>query len=56
MDLDDANVYDDPQWYKSYEARSEYNMDSLLPQDWDNLIQRLSENRTLFDVYYRWAT
>jgi len=54
MDLDYANRNNNPVWYKSYDAKSTYGMNSLLPQEWDKLIYRMAENRTLFDIYHRY--
>lgn len=53
MNLREANLYNYPIWYKEYSVRRHYQMDSLTPQDWDNLIYRFAENDTLFDMYYK---
>ncbi|XP_001600744.1 sphingomyelin phosphodiesterase [Nasonia vitripennis] len=53
MNLDEANQNDNPVWYKAYNARSAYNMSSLLPQDWDDLIRRMTTDRDLFETYHR---
>lgn len=53
MNLKEANLYDYPIWYKLYSTRSAYQMPSLLPQDWDNLVYKLAENESTFDQYYK---
>lgn len=53
MNLKEANLYDYPIWYKMYSARKAYDMTSLLPQDWDDLLQRLTSDSELFDLYYK---
>ncbi|KAF2346196.1 Metallo-dependent phosphatase-like [Trinorchestia longiramus] len=57
MDLDVANsprnAGSDPHWYRLYSARQAYEMRSLLPVDWDNLVYRMVEDQELFDTFYR---
>ncbi|KAL0268955.1 UNVERIFIED_CONTAM: hypothetical protein PYX00_010720 [Menopon gallinae] len=53
MNLKEANLYDYPIWYKLYSARKAYSMTSLLPQDWDELLKRLTSDSDLFDLYYK---
>ncbi|XP_014209092.1 sphingomyelin phosphodiesterase-like [Copidosoma floridanum] len=53
MDLDEANQNGEPVWYKAYTARRAYNMSSLLPKDWDELIKRMAQNEDLFDIFHR---
>lgn len=53
MNLKEANLYDYPIWYKLYTARAAYNMKALRPVDWDNLINELTHNQELFDLYYK---
>ncbi|KAK3926133.1 Sphingomyelin phosphodiesterase [Frankliniella fusca] len=53
MNLKDANVYDYPLWYKEYSVRETYEMPSLLPQEWDTLINKIAQDGPLFDTYYR---
>ena len=53
MNLKEANLYDYPIWYKLYSARKAYSMTSLLPQDWDELLTRLTTENDLFDTYYK---
>ncbi|XP_058792161.1 sphingomyelin phosphodiesterase-like [Phymastichus coffea] len=53
MDLVHANHNDEPVWYKAYTATTAYNMTSLMPTEWDNLITRMSKDDNLFDSYHR---
>ncbi|XP_043467643.1 sphingomyelin phosphodiesterase isoform X2 [Leptopilina heterotoma] len=53
MNLKEANLYDYPFWYKSYSARQAYQMSSLLPKDWDSLIDKMSSEPMTFDLYYK---
>lgn len=53
MNLKEANLYDYPIWYKLYSTRSAYQMPSLIPQEWDNYINKIADNATMFDVYYK---
>ncbi|XP_021931289.1 sphingomyelin phosphodiesterase-like isoform X3 [Zootermopsis nevadensis] len=53
MNLKEANLYNYPIWYKLYSTRSAYQMSSLLPQDWDNLLNKLAGDTKLFDLYYK---
>lgn len=53
MNLKEANLYDYPIWRKLYSARQAYQMASLLPKDWDSLIDKMSNEPALFDLYYK---
>lgn len=53
MNLKEANLYDYPIWYKLYSARAAYQMPSLLPQEWDILINKVAQDGPLFDTYYK---
>ncbi|OAD57535.1 Sphingomyelin phosphodiesterase [Eufriesea mexicana] len=53
MNLKEANLYDYPIWHKLYSARQAYQMSSLLPKDWDSLIDKMSNEPSLFDLYYK---
>lgn len=53
MNLKEANLYDYPIWSKMYSARQAYQMASLLPKDWDSLIDKMSNEPSLFDLYYK---
>ncbi|PSN40825.1 hypothetical protein C0J52_15302 [Blattella germanica] len=53
MNLKEANLYNYPIWYKLYSARSAYQMPTLMPQDWDNFLNKLAGDTKLFDLYYK---
>lgn len=53
MNLKEANLYDYPIWHKMYSARQAYQMASLLPKDWDSLIDKMTNEPALFDLYYK---
>lgn len=53
MNLKEANLYNYPIWYKLYSTRAAYQMVNLLPQEWDNFVNQLAENESLFDTYYK---
>lgn len=53
MNLKEANLYDYPIWYKLYSTRAAYTMRSLRPVDWDILINNMTDNKELFDLYYK---
>ncbi|XP_054266219.1 sphingomyelin phosphodiesterase-like isoform X1 [Macrosteles quadrilineatus] len=54
MNLKEANLYDYPIWYKLYSMRTAFQVPSLLPQELDTLVNKLAENQTVFDQYYRY--
>ncbi|XP_011501160.1 PREDICTED: sphingomyelin phosphodiesterase-like [Ceratosolen solmsi marchali] len=53
MNLYEANKNDDPKWYKAYSAKDAYLMTSVLPKDWDNLVNRMVQDKDLFEKYHR---
>jgi sphingomyelin phosphodiesterase len=53
MSLKDANMFGYPIWYKLYTAKSAYNMNSLMPQEWDTLLEKLTSDSEVFDLYYK---
>lgn len=53
MNLTEAQETGSARWYWLYSAREEYGMTSLTPADWQDLAQRMAEDRHLFDIYYR---
>ncbi|KAJ8672963.1 hypothetical protein QAD02_004224 [Eretmocerus hayati] len=53
MKLDKANRDGEPVWYKSYTALAEYNMTSLLPNQWDQLIGRMKKDKDVFNTFYK---
>jgi sphingomyelin phosphodiesterase len=55
MNLKEANIYDYPVWYKLYSARQVFQMPSLLPKDWDSLIDKMTNEPTVFDIYYKYV-
>ncbi|KAK0079856.1 hypothetical protein PV325_000728, partial [Microctonus aethiopoides] len=55
MNLQEANRNNNyPIWQKLYNARQAYGMTSLLPQDWDSLIDKMSNDPTIFNLYYKY--
>lgn len=55
MNLKEANLYDYPIWYKLYSTRLAYSMRGLRPQDWDELINTMTNNEEMFDLYYKYV-
>ena len=55
MNLEEANRKGIARWYKLYSAKQAYGMRSLHPQEWDNLIYKMSEDDQLFQRYYRFV-
>lgn len=53
MDLEYSNKYDDPTWSRSYSAKEEYRMASLLPEEWHKLYEEMKTNSKLLDIYYK---
>lgn len=53
MNLKEANLYDYPIWYKLYSTRFAYSMRGLRPIDWDELINTMTNNNEMFDLYYK---
>lgn len=53
MNLKEANLYDYPIWYKLYSTRFAYSMRGLRPVDWDELINTMTNNDEIFDLYYK---
>lgn len=53
MNLDEANQYDYPIWYKLYTTRYAYSMPGLRPQDWNQLIVNMTRNDELFDLFHK---
>ena len=41
MDLNDANQRNVTEWKVEYDTKTEYGLDSLLPSDFDNLINKM---------------
>lgn len=55
MDLESANLNDNPVWFKSYSARDAYSMKGLRPSDWHEFIEKMKNNDTLFDSYFKYS-
>jgi sphingomyelin phosphodiesterase len=53
MSLKDANMFGYPIWFKLYSAKAAYNMNSLMPQEWDTLLEKLTSDNEVFDLYYK---
>ena len=53
MNLKEANLYDYPIWQKSYSVRRDYDLQTLLPKDWDSFIDKMTNEPNVFDVYYK---
>ncbi|XP_031624227.1 sphingomyelin phosphodiesterase-like [Contarinia nasturtii] len=53
LDLEEANILNNPIWRKSYSAKHAYSMKGLRPIDWDGLIKRMENDDDLFDLYFR---
>ncbi|XP_063982405.1 sphingomyelin phosphodiesterase-like [Diachasmimorpha longicaudata] len=53
MNLEEANFYGTPFWWRLYSARDAYDMASLQPSDWNQLIDRMIDDTEIFDVYYK---
>lgn len=54
LNLTDANLTDKPIWKLEYTAKKSLNMSSLLPSDWDNLLQRFQKDDKLFQQFYKY--
>lgn len=54
MNLEEANLYNYPRWYREYTTRKAFHMPSLVPQEWDNLLNRMVDNETTFNLYYKY--
>ena len=55
MDLAEANLSNNPVWYKLYSARDAYQLPSLMPHDWHNLVIELDESDELFSLFYKYG-
>jgi len=53
LDLVEANKRN-VQWKFEYSAKEAYDMPSVLPEDWNNLVHRFSKNTTLFNKFYKY--
>lgn len=56
FDLQSANNEgNEPNWFKLYSAKEEYEMNSLRPMEWDMLINKMKVNGNLFKRFYRFV-
>ncbi|XP_064651922.1 sphingomyelin phosphodiesterase-like [Lineus longissimus] len=53
MNLTEANLSGVPKWKLEYTAKDAYNLKSLLPSDWNDLVNRMKADDTLFTKYFR---
>lgn len=53
MNLREANLYGYPIWYKLYSARQAFKMDALRPQDWDTLVDKMTNDPVVFETFYK---
>lgn len=53
MNLQEANLLDNPEWRKSYSVRDAYSMQSLRPIDWHSFVTKMTKDDELFDIYYK---
>ncbi|KAK9730903.1 Acid sphingomyelin phosphodiesterase C-terminal region [Popillia japonica] len=54
-DLGKANEPNsEPHWFKSYSAREAYGMETLKPEEWDNLIDAMAKDKDLFKLFYKY--
>ncbi|KAH9525406.1 Sphingomyelin phosphodiesterase [Bulinus truncatus] len=51
MNLSRANAENKITWEFEYSAKAAYNMTSLYPMDWENLIHTMSENNQILELY-----
>ncbi|CAG9816256.1 unnamed protein product [Phaedon cochleariae] len=54
MNLREANLYGYPIWFKLYTARQAFGMDALRPQDWDDLVGKMTNDPKLFELFYKY--
>jgi len=55
LDLDKANANDDLTWAFEYKAKEAYGLDSLVPAEWNKLIQRFIDDDNLFHTYFKYS-
>ena len=54
LNITDANLTNKPKWVLEYSAKEAYNMTSLLPKDWANLVETFIKEDSLFQKYYHY--
>ncbi|XP_072029445.1 sphingomyelin phosphodiesterase-like [Amphiura filiformis] len=52
LNITEANLTDKPKWQLEYTAKSAYGMESLLPSDWEKVVQEFKTNDAMFMKYY----
>ncbi|KAK3858597.1 hypothetical protein Pcinc_035220, partial [Petrolisthes cinctipes] len=50
--LTEAHETGSTRWFLSYGAREKYQMASLTPEAWQELVERMAQDRTLFDIFF----
>lgn len=53
MDLEQANLNDNPVYFKSYSVRDAYSMQGLSPNDWHDFIENMKTDDELFELYFK---
>ena len=53
LNLQEANMLDNPIWRKSYSAKAAYSMQGLRPTDWHDFIERMKDDDELFKQYFK---
>ncbi|EEB20401.1 sphingomyelin phosphodiesterase, putative [Pediculus humanus corporis] len=56
MNLKKSNIQRKPIWEKLYAAKSDYELNSLLPVDWNKFYERLKTDDDLMEIYDRHYT
>ncbi|XP_070533264.1 sphingomyelin phosphodiesterase-like [Ptychodera flava] len=54
LNLTEVNLTDKPRWFREYTAKTAFNMTSLLPSDWQKVIENFKKNDTMFQNFYRY--
>lgn len=52
LNLTDANLRNKAEWKFEYSAKAAYGLESLQPQEWASLIQRLKTDDQLFQKFW----
>ncbi|XP_072028383.1 sphingomyelin phosphodiesterase-like [Amphiura filiformis] len=52
--ITEANLTDKPVWKLEYSAKMAYGMSSLLPSEWNNVVNKLENDNALFQKYYQY--
>lgn len=55
MNLREANLYGYPIWFKLYSARQAFGLDALRPQDWHDLVEKMTNDAKLFELFYKYV-